>query len=107
MARNRRPEKADGKMIVTTEEELQKLKNVGRICAIAIETMAKALEPGITTAELDAIGRQVLEDNGAESAPEFCYKFPGATCISVTEEVAHGIPGDRKSVVSGKSVSVR
>lgn len=60
-----------------------------------MQTMADALEPGITTAELDAIGRKVLEDNGAQSAPEFCYKFPGATCISVNEEVAHGIPGPR------------
>ncbi|MBB6178390.1 type I methionyl aminopeptidase [Pseudorhizobium flavum] len=82
-------------MIVRTEDELAKLKDVGRLCAISIETMAKALEPGITTAELDAIGRKVLEDNGAQSAPEFCYKFPGATCISVNEEVAHGIPGAR------------
>ncbi|MFD1746074.1 type I methionyl aminopeptidase [Rhizobium helianthi] len=82
-------------MVVSSEDELDKLKAVGRICARAVETMAKALEPGITTAELDAIGRQVLEDAGAQSAPEFCYQFPGATCISVNEEVAHGIPGDR------------
>jgi methionyl aminopeptidase len=88
MAANPPPKPDDG-MIVKTEDELQKLKDVGRLCAISIESMAKALEPGITTAELDAIGRKVLEDNGAQSAPEFCYKFPGATCISVNEEVAH------------------
>ncbi|MBP1853389.1 type I methionyl aminopeptidase [Rhizobium halophytocola] len=82
-------------MIVTTDEELQKLKDIGRICAEAIKTMSEALEPGITTRELDVIGRKVLEDAGAQSAPEFCYQFPGATCISVNEEVAHGIPGDR------------
>lgn len=82
-------------MIVSSEDELDKLKAVGRICARAVETMAKALEPGITTADLDAIGRKVLEDADAQSAPEFCYQFPGATCISVNEEVAHGIPGPR------------
>ena len=53
-------------MIVTTEDELAKLKDVGRICAVAIETMAKGLEPGITTAELDVIGRKVVEENGAQ-----------------------------------------
>ena len=57
--------------------------------------MGAALEPGITTAELDAIGRKVLEDAGARSAPELSYNFPGATCISVNEEIAHGIPGAR------------
>ncbi len=82
-------------MVITTEHELAKLKEIGRLCAQAVETMAKALEPGITTRELDDIGRKLLEDNGAQSAPETCYQFPGATCISVNEEVAHGIPGDR------------
>lgn len=82
-------------MVISTEHELAKLKEIGRLCAQAMETMAKALEPGITTRELDDIGRKVLEDNGAQSAPETCYQFPAATCISVNEEVAHGIPGDR------------
>lgn len=82
-------------MIITSDDELQKLKEIGRICALAVQTMADKLEPGITTKELDDIGRKVLEDNGAQSAPEFCYEFPGATCISVNEEVAHGIPGPR------------
>ena len=82
-------------MVISTEDELAKLKDIGRICATAVQAMADALEPGITTAELDLIGRKFLEENGAQSAPEFCYQFPGATCISVNEEVAHGIPGPR------------
>ena len=82
-------------MIVKTDEELQGLKEIGRICADALKVMGEALRPGITTAELDLIGRRILEERGAQSAPEFCYQFPGATCISVNEEVAHGIPGER------------
>src|SRR5690348_7952211 len=57
--------------------------------------MGKALEPGMTTAELDAIGRKLLDEAGARPAPELSYRFPGATCISVNEEIAHGIPGAR------------
>ncbi|WP_312404022.1 type I methionyl aminopeptidase [Rhizobium sp.] len=82
-------------MVISSEDDLDKLKAIGRLCAQAMETMAKSLEPGITTKELDDIGRKLLEDNGAQSAPETCYQFPGATCISVNEEVAHGIPGGR------------
>lgn len=82
-------------MVISSEEELGKLKEIGRLCALTMESMGRALEPGITTRELDDLGRKILEDNGAQSAPETCYKFPGATCISVNEEVAHGIPGDR------------
>lgn len=82
-------------MTLNNDEDLERLKEIGRICANAIQVMATALEPGMTTAELDAIGRKVLEDAGARSAPELTYNFPGATCISVNEEVAHGIPGAR------------
>lgn len=83
-------------MTITNEDELDALKQIGRVVANAMATMSRALEPGMTTRELDAIGRKVLEDAGARSAPELCYEFPGATCISVNEEVAHGIPGDRR-----------
>lgn len=82
-------------MTLDNDDDLQKLKDIGRICADALQTMTAALEPGMTTAELDAIGRAALEREGARSAPELSYKFPGATCISVNEEVAHGIPGRR------------
>ncbi|MCM2473064.1 type I methionyl aminopeptidase [Rhizobium sp. CG5] len=92
-------------MIVSSDEDLTKLKEVGRLCGLAVKTMAAALEPGITTAELDMIGRKVLEDAGARSAPELCYQFPGATCISVNEEVAHGIPGPRV-IAAGDLVNI-
>ncbi len=92
-------------MIVSSEDDLNGLKDIGRICASAVKIMGAALEPGITTRELDQIGRKVLEDAGAQSAPEFCYEFPGATCISVNEEIAHGIPGDRK-ILAGDLVNI-
>ena len=82
-------------MIVTREEELDGLKAIGLIVANTLQTMRRAMEPGITTRELDDIGRAFLEREGAGSAPESVYNFPGATCISVNEEAAHGIPGDR------------
>jgi methionyl aminopeptidase len=82
-------------MTVSGEEELERLKDIGRVCAMARDAMAAALRSGITTAELDHIGAQVLAGHGARSAPALTYGFPGATCISVNEEVAHGIPGER------------
>lgn len=92
-------------MTITSEEELERLKAIGRICAIARDTMALSLEPGMTTKELDDIGRKVLDEHGARSAPEVTYQFPGATCISVNEEVAHGIPGDRV-IAAGDLVNI-
>lgn len=82
-------------MTVSSEDDLERLKAAGSVCALARDAMAAALRPGITTAELDQIGAKILSDHGARSAPSITYGFPGATCISVNEEVAHGIPGDR------------
>ena len=82
-------------MTITKAEDLDGLRIIGRIVANTLQAMGSALEPGMTTRELDEIGRDLLEAEGAEPAPQAVYGFPGATCISVNEEIAHGIPGDR------------
>jgi len=82
-------------MTVSNDNELAGLQAIGRIVANVLLAMGKALEPGMTTEELDAYGRRLLEREGAMSAPETTYGFPGATCISINEEIAHGIPGAR------------
>ena len=83
-------------MTITHQDELEGLRRIGRIVANTMHAMARAMEPGMTTAELDAIGGALLEREGAVSAPKATYEFPGFTCISVNEEIAHGIPGDRR-----------
>ncbi len=92
-------------MTITNDDELQGLREIGRIVADTLAAMGKALEPGITTAELDAIGRDMLEKHGALSAPETVYGFPGATCNSINEEVAHGSPGERR-IMAGDLVNI-
>lgn len=92
-------------MTITNEADLERLKAIGRICAMARDAMAAALQPGMTTLELDDIGRKLLEEHGAQSAPEVTYDFPGATCISVNEEIAHGIPGARV-IAAGDLVNI-
>jgi len=82
-------------MIIKNEQDLEGLRKIGRIVALAREEMKRLAKPGMTTKELDLIGKRVLDEHGAESAPEKEYNFPGITCISINEEVAHGIPGDR------------
>ncbi len=92
-------------MTITQQDELDGLKVIGRIVANTMQAMGAALEPGMTTRELDDIGRAFLAREGAEPAPEATYGFPGATCISVNEEIAHGIPGDRV-VAAGDLVNI-
>ena len=92
-------------MTITREAELAALKVIGRIVARTMHAMARAMEPGMTTRELDEIGAALLEREGAISAPRSAYGFPGATCISVNEEIAHGIPGDR-ALAAGDLVNI-
>lgn len=82
-------------MIVQNDKEIEQLKEIGRIVAITISEMKKHCKPGITTKELDSIGHRILKQHGARSAPMKMYQFPGATCISINDEAAHGIPGNR------------
>ncbi len=82
-------------MTIEREEQLEKLRRAGQVVAATMKAMAAALEPGLTTRELDALGRGLLERDGARPAPESTYRFPGATCISVSPAIAHGIPGEQ------------
>ncbi|MGN7299304.1 type I methionyl aminopeptidase [Ferdinandcohnia sp. SAFN-114] len=82
-------------MIAKTEEDFNGLKEIGRIVAFIRDELVQRTTPGITTKELDDIAGELFEKEGALSAPKNEYNFPGYTCISVNEEVAHGIPGDR------------
>lgn len=82
-------------MTIETESDVVALKRIGKIVSCVLQEMLDAAEPGMTTRELDAIGERLLALHGARSAPRITYDFPGATCISINEEAAHGIPGDR------------
>jgi methionyl aminopeptidase len=83
-------------MSIESPEDVAGLKGVGKIVALTLKAMQEQVRAGITTQELDDLGRKVLEQNGAESAPAKVYGFPGANCISINEEVVHGIPGPRQ-----------
>jgi methionyl aminopeptidase len=81
-------------MTADSEMEIQYLKAIGRVCAETLRKMTGAARAGMTTRELDEIGRVFLEAEGARSAPQITYNFPNATCISVSPVIAHGIPNE-------------
>lgn len=83
-------------MTIHSQQELEGLERAGRLVSDVLRRMCWAAEPGMTTAELDALGAQWLDDSDAESAPRLTYGFPGATCICVNEEIAHGVPSSRR-----------
>src|ERR1700744_2238088 len=88
------------------QEDLDGLLRAGRVVAEARQEMLAAVAPGITTGELDAVGRDVFRRHGARSAPRVTYRFPGSTCISVNDEAAHGVPSLSRHLRAGDLVNL-
>ena len=88
------------------DDDLQALARVARVVAAARDAMLAEVRPGITTGELDAVGRDVLRAASARSAPRLAYRFPGWTCISVNDEAAHGVPSLTRHLREGDLVNV-
>src|SRR5215207_7681053 len=92
-------------MTADSQKDIEYLKAIGRICADTLRKMMNATRAGMTTRELDEIGRAFLEAEGARSAPQITYNYPAATCISVSPVIAHGIP-DEHVLLEGELIHI-
>jgi methionyl aminopeptidase len=88
-------------MSIETDQDLAGLQAAGAVVRDALAAMRAAAAPGVSTAELDEIGGQVFKAAGARSAPQLVYKFPGINCISVNDEIVHGIPSKKRKLAEG------
>lgn len=93
-------------MSITKEYELTGMKQISEVVGSTLKEMRNYARPGMTTKELDDYGGKVLNQLGAKSAPRLTYDFPGWTCISVNNEIAHGIPSHKKVLQEGDLVNI-
>ncbi len=93
-------------MSIETEQDLAGMKAVGAVVRDTLAAMRAAVAPGITTAELDDVAALVFAAAGARSAPQLVYEFPGLTCISVNDEIVHGIPSATRRLAEGDLVKL-
>ncbi len=93
---------------IKTESEIAKMRVAGLVVARTLEKLRAAVEPGITTVELDAIAEKSIRDDGA--VPSFKGygqpSFPASICASVNDEVVHGIPHRRRVLREGDIISI-
>ena len=82
-------------MSIRDRVEPERLREAGRVVHTCIAEMRQRVRPGVTTARLDEIGASVSSRLGARSAPMLVYGFPAEICISVNDEIVHGIPSER------------
>ncbi|ACU05157.1 type I methionyl aminopeptidase [Pedobacter heparinus] len=93
-------------MSITSQEELFGMKQVSNAVAETLKQMREYAAPGMSAQELDDFGGNILNQLGAKSAPRLTYGFPGWTCISVNNEVAHGIPTKAKILNEGDLINI-
>ena len=86
--------------------ELQKMRKACAISAAALKAGGEAIEPGITTAEIDKIIYDFIVRHGARPNFLHLYGFPATACISVNDTVIHGIPNKQQQIRPGDIVSI-
>ena len=92
-------------IIIKTEKEIAAMRQAGRIVAMILKTMADNIRPEMETKELDTIAARELEKYGARPSFKGYRGFPANLCVSVNDEIVHGIPG-RKVLREGDIVSL-
>jgi len=97
--------KTESSIRIKSPKEIESLRNAGRLLAGIIEDLKRSLKAEMTTADIDAIADDLIERKGATPAFKGYRGFPACTCISVNEEVVHGIPG-KKKIKNGDIVSI-
>ena len=91
---------------IKSAREIELMKEAGRILAIVHDELEKALRPGMTTKEIDKLGEEVIRSYGC--VPSFLnYNgYPASVCVSVNDEVVHGIPSHNRIIKEGDIVSL-
>ena len=93
-------------IVLKTGRELNIMKEACRISAGALQTAGKAVEPGVTTAELDKLAEDYIRSQGGEPNFKNYQGYPATACISVNNEVIHGIPSKQRKLKEGDIVSI-
>jgi methionyl aminopeptidase len=91
---------------VKTPEQIELMRSAGLVVARALREMRAAVAPGVSTADLDDIARQVLADAGATSSFLGYHGYPAVICSSVNDRVVHGIPSRDEKLADGDLVSI-
>ncbi|MGI6603632.1 MAG: type I methionyl aminopeptidase [bacterium] len=92
-------------IVLRSPREIDSMRAAGRLTALAVAELKRAIRPGVTTAELDALAEDFITKHGGIPAFKGYQGFPGSICASINDEVVHGIPGLRQ-VRSGDIISI-
>ncbi len=93
-------------IVLKTSRELKIMREAGRIAANALKAAGAAIEPGVSTWEIDRVARRYIEGHGAKPTFLGYGGFPASACVSINNVVIHGIPSKNRIVKEGDIVSI-
>jgi methionyl aminopeptidase len=91
---------------IKTAEQIEVMRAAGLVVARALRTLAEAIGPGVTTADLDALAEHEIRAAGATPSFKGYYGYPATICTSVNEEIVHGIPSQQRRLRDGDIISI-
>ncbi len=91
---------------IKSEQEIEIMREAGRILALVHQNLAKEIKPGMSTWDVDRIGEELIRSYGCEPNFKGLYDYPASVCVSVNEEVVHGIPKKDRILQEGDIVSL-
>ncbi|OGP64366.1 MAG: type I methionyl aminopeptidase [Deltaproteobacteria bacterium RBG_13_53_10] len=93
-------------IVIRSPREIEQMKRSNVIVAEVFESLRDLISPGVTTRELDRVAEEIIRSKGASPAFKGYRGFPASICVSINEEVVHGIPSDHRRLKEGDIVSL-
>lgn len=92
-------------IIIKSKQELDRMREAGKVCGLILRGLADIIQPGISTLEIDRFVEKTVREHGMRAAEKGYCGYPASVCVSINDEVVHGIPSKKRHLREGDIVS--
>lgn len=92
-------------IIIKSKQELDRMREAGKVCGLILRELSDLIRPGISTLEIDRFVEKTVREHGMRAAEKGYCGYPASVCVSVNDEVVHGIPSKKRHLREGDIVS--
>lgn len=92
-------------IIIKSKQELDRMREAGKVCGLILRELANIIQPGISTLEIDRFVEKTVREHGMRAAEKGYCGYPASVCVSINDEVVHGIPSKKRHLREGDIVS--
>ena len=92
-------------IIIKSKQELDRMREAGKVCGLILRELADIIQPGISTLEIDRFVEKTVREHGMRAAEKGYCGYPASVCVSINDEVVHGIPSKKRHLREGDIVS--